>query len=129
MTKYVIDAYAWIEYFNATKLGEKVKEIIEDKNNEIYTNPITLSELASSFERNNASFNEEKAILFSLSTIFQLETSFFEEAGKLHAQLKRVRKHMSMADVFVYYTAKKITAKVVTGDEDFRGLKEVIMLK
>jgi len=58
-----------------------------------------------------------------------LEISFFEEAGKLHAQFKKIRKHISMADVFVYYTAKKINGKVVTGDEDFQGLKEVIMIK
>lgn len=129
MTRYIIDAYAWIEYFNATKQGEKVKEIIEDKDNEIYTNPITLSELASSFERNNSSFSEEKEILLTLSKIMALDIAFFEDTGKLHAQMKKQRKHMSMADVFVYASAKKLNGKVLTGDEDFRGLKEVVMIK
>ena len=94
MTRYIIDAYAWTEYFNATKQGEKVKEIIEDKDNEIYTNPITLSELASSFERNNSSFSEEKEILLTLSKIMALDIAFFEDTGKLHAQMKKQRKHI-----------------------------------
>jgi len=34
-----------------------------------------------------------------------------------------------MADIFVLLTARKLNAKVVTGDEDFRGLKEVVMIK
>ncbi len=31
MSKYVIDAYAWIEYFKASKYGENAKKYIESK--------------------------------------------------------------------------------------------------
>lgn len=129
MSNFVIDAYAWIEYFNGTNLGEKVKNIIEDKDNKIYTNIVTLAELSSSYQRNSLSFDEEKKTLVSLSKIFSLDVDFAEEVGKLHAELKKTRKHIGLADIFVLLTAKKINGKVVTGDEDFRGLKEVIMIK
>jgi hypothetical protein len=33
--KYVIDSYAWIEYFMETKTGEKVKPIIENTEEKI----------------------------------------------------------------------------------------------
>src|SRR3989344_9035572 len=129
MNKFVIDAYAWIEYFNGTKLGIKVKEILESPNNSIYTNAITISELVSSYKRNSRSFEEEKKILLSLSTIYEINLEFAEEAGKLHAGLKKERKHISMADIFALLSARKLNAKVVTGDENFRGLKDVYMLK
>jgi len=40
----VFDTYAWIEYFSATKKGEKVKEYLE--NSEIITPVIVLLELS-----------------------------------------------------------------------------------
>ncbi|MBI2672430.1 PIN domain-containing protein [Candidatus Woesearchaeota archaeon] len=129
MSNFVIDAYAWIEYFNGTKLGIKVKEILEDQNNLIYTNIITISELVSSYKRNSLSFEKEKNILLSTSAIYEINLDFAEEAGRLHAELKKERKNISMADIFVLLTARKLNAKVVTGDEDFKGLKEVVMIK
>ncbi|MFH1376700.1 MAG: PIN domain-containing protein [Candidatus Woesearchaeota archaeon] len=129
MNNFVIDAYAWIEYFNGTKLGQKVKEIIENADNVIYTNLITVAELVSSYTRNKLSFEEERKIILNLSNLYNLDFGFAEEAGELHVEIKKIRKHMGMADVFVLLTARKLNAKVVTGDEDFRGLKEVIMIK
>ena len=129
MNKYVIDAYAWVEYFEGSLLGEKVKEIIEHPSHNIYTNLITFAELASYFERKGFGFTDPKQIILSLSNVYPLDIMFVQEAGKLHAEIKKERKHMSLADVFVLHTARKLHAKVVTGDQDFKGLKEVMILK
>lgn len=129
MNNFVIDAYAWIEYFNGTKLGEKVREIVENPNNLICTNVITLAELSNSYKRNSLSFDKEKKTLLSLSKIYFINEDFAFECGVLRADIKKERKHISLADIFVLLTAKKLNAKVVTGDEDFRGLKEALMIK
>ena len=129
MNNFVIDAYSWIEYFNGTKLGENVKDIVEDKTNEIYTNIITIAEISRSYARNSLSFKEESKVLRSLSRIQNIDFDFAEEAGRLLINIKKEKKHMSLADIFVLLTARKLNAKVVTGDEDFRGLKEAIMIK
>ncbi|MBI5072248.1 PIN domain-containing protein [Candidatus Woesearchaeota archaeon] len=129
MAKFVIDAYAWVEYFNGTTLGEKVKKIIENPSHTIYTNIITIAELSSYFGKRGYSFEEPKKILLSLSTIYTPTVEFAEEVGALHATIKKERKHIGLADIFVLSTAKKLEAKVVTGDEDFRGLKEALMIK
>ena len=129
MNSFVIDAYAWIEYFNGTKQGEKVKNIIENPKNKIFTNAVTVAELASSYRRNKLNFDEEKRIILDLSKIYNINLEFAEEAGRLHANIKKERKKIGMADVFILLTAKKLKAKVVTCDEDFIGLKEVFMLK
>lgn len=128
MIVFVVDAYAWVEYFNGTKAGEKVREIIEKSNNIIYTNIITLAELSSSYARNSLPFEEERKSLLSLSSIYQIGVDFSIEAGELHAKMKKERKNISLADVFVLLTARKLGAKLVTGDEDFRGLKGVVMI-
>ena len=129
MNNYVIDAYAWIEYFNGTKSGERVKQIVENPRFKIYTNVLTVAELTSSYYKNNLSFEEEKKTLQMLSQIYPFDFTFAEEAGKLHAETKKKRKHISLADIFVLLTAQRLGAQLVTGDEDFRGLKEVFMIK
>ena len=129
MSGFVIDAYAWVEYFKGTEQGKKVKKLVEDAKNTIHTNIITLAELSSFFEKHGKDSSQEMDILLSLPSIHPLTIEFVQQAGKLHATIRKKRKHMGLADVFVLLTAQKLHAKVVTGDEDFRGLKEVIMIK
>lgn len=129
MNNLVIDAYSWIEYFQGTDSGKRVKELIENPNNANHTNIITVAELSSFFQRKGYDFNEAKKVILSLSRIFEINIDFAEEAGKLHAIIKKERKHIGLADIFVLLTAKKLNAKVITGDEDFRGLKDIILVK
>ena len=42
--KYVIDSYAWIEYFTGSELGEKVKSLIENSEEKL-TPTICLAEV------------------------------------------------------------------------------------
>jgi len=37
LNKYLLDSFAWIEYFEGSNQGEKVGKIISDPNNEIPT--------------------------------------------------------------------------------------------
>ena len=129
MNAFVIDAFAWVEYFNGTKIGEKVKEIVEDEKNKITSNVITIAELASYFSRHNKDFSEVKKIVLSLSSIYHIPIEFAEKVGKLHTTLRKERKHMGLDDIFVLLTARELQSKVITGDEDFRGLKEALMIK
>ncbi len=56
--------------------------------------------------------------------------TFTENAPRTSpAELRKERKHMGLADVHVLLTARKLKGKVVTGDEDFRGMKEAIIIK
>lgn len=129
MNKFVIDAYAWVEYFNGTIEGEKVRNIVENSNNSIYTNIVTIAELSSFFRRKKYNFQDAKRIILSLSYVYLINIDFADDSGKLHADTKKKIKHIGLADIFVLQTAKKLNAKVVTGDDDFRSLKDVIMIK
>ena len=129
MNKYIIDASAWVEYFEGSQIGEKVKNIVESTENSIYTNVITIAELSSFFKRKNRNFSEAKKSLLSLSVISELNTDFAEDAGVLYIELKKERTSISLVDSIVFLNGKKLNAKIVTKDEDFRGLKEVLLLR
>ena len=49
--KYIIDSYAWVEYLEGSKLGEKVREIINDKDKEIFSLNLTIAEIVSKKEK------------------------------------------------------------------------------
>ena len=46
------------------------------------------------------------------------------EAGLLHAEQKAERRNFSLADAFVLQLARKVGAKILTGDPDFQGIRE-----
>ena len=47
MPKYVLDSYAWIEYFLGSYKGEKVGKIVEAEENELFTPSIVVAEVTS----------------------------------------------------------------------------------
>ena len=51
---YVIDSYAWVEYFRGSKEGRIAKDCIE--NNNCATSSITIAELSEKYKRENKSF-------------------------------------------------------------------------
>ena len=44
-------------------------------------------------------------------------------------QVKKKIPNFSLCDAFVLQTAKSNDARVLTGDPDFRGIKEALMLR
>ena len=126
---FVIDASAWIEYFNGTDKGSKIKLIIESKSNKIFTNLITISELAIYFEKRSFDFIEPKKIIISFSQIYTPNFDFAEEAGKFTANIRRSNSKIGLADIYVFLTAQKLKGKLITCDNDFRKLKDVTIIE
>ncbi|MBS3174401.1 PIN domain-containing protein [Candidatus Woesearchaeota archaeon] len=54
---FIVDASAWVEYFDGSKPGELVRNIIENESNTIYTNVITIAELSNFFKRKDRYFS------------------------------------------------------------------------
>ena len=125
--KYVIDAHAWIEYFEGNKSGEKVRKIIENPKNEIITNILNLSEISSFFQRKGINSNQPIHIIFSISKIYNFDSEFSIGAGTLHGKIKKQIKNFGLIDAFILLTARKLNAKVLTGNFHFKGFKEAVM--
>lgn len=127
--KYVIDAYAWIEYLIGSKAGEKVKAIVENEKNEIFTSSLTIAELISKIKRERKNSDVVYSCIVTLSRIYPITAELSKLAGELHAQLRKRIKDFRLADSFVLATAKVLKAKIVSGDEHFKNLKNVIFIK
>jgi predicted nucleic acid-binding protein len=50
------------------------------------------------------------------------------EAGDLHARTRKTSPSFGLADSFVLQLARKVGARVLTGDPDFRGIKEADLI-
>ena len=128
--KYVIDSYAWIEYFMGTKTGEKVKPIIENTEEKI-TPTICLAEIyAKTLRAENDELAEKQRIFIKeKSALAPLDEITAVEAAMLTSKLKREIPGWELADSIVYATALIKKAEVVTGDEHFKKLKNVTFIK
>ena len=126
--KYVIDAYAWIEYFIESGKGKKVKGLVESQDNEIFTSVITIAEVSSIGVREKRDVELGNKSILGLSSIYFINLELAREAGILHAEIRKKIKDFGLADTFVLLTARKLGAKVITGDSHFKGFKEAILI-
>ena len=126
--KYVVDAHAWIEYFLGTDKGNEVKKILESEDNEIFSSIMTIAEVVSITKREKRDAEQKYMDMINLSKIYGINSIFAKEAGILHAETKKEIKDFGLADAFVLLTARKLEAKIVTGDPHFKGFKEAILI-
>jgi len=127
--KYVIDAYAWVEYLIGSRAGGKVKLVLEEENNEVYTCAVTVAEVVSKTAREGGNFQAAYDILVSNSQVVSVDEEVSKEAGVLHSEMRKSRRDFGLADAYVLAVAKRTGARVLTGDPHFRGVKEAVLLK
>ena len=131
---YVIDTYAWIEYFKASPMGEAAREYIEGEHS--VTPTIVISEISRKLTKDVAFGNEThegraKRLEFirATSRIVDLNFETAVEAGRINEGLKQEMNGWGLADSIVLCTAGILKGKVVTGDEHFRHLDNVVFVK
>ncbi|RLI27238.1 hypothetical protein DRO58_04625 [Candidatus Bathyarchaeota archaeon] len=126
--RYIIDAYAWIEYFIGSDAGKKVKEVLEDGSCEVYTCTVTVAEIVSKVAREGRNPEVAYDILLSNSNIIDADHELSKDAGILHAEVRKTVKDFGLADAYVLASARRLKAKILTGDPHFRGFKEAVSL-
>lgn len=129
MSKYIVDAWAWIEYFRGTQYGAKLNDLLEDPATDIYTCAITVAEIISKTARESRDIEAAYDMLLSNSQIIKLDEQNSKQAGLIHAKMRQISKDFGIADAFIVAAANKLEAKIVTGDPHFKGLKNAIMIK
>jgi predicted nucleic acid-binding protein len=132
--KYVIDAYAWIEYFRASEAGEVAKKYIES--DDAATPTIVVAEISRKLLREIELGNETREgrlkrleFMRAASRIVDLDFETAAEAGKIDLDMKKKVNGWGLSDSIVLCNARKAKGKVITGDEHFRGLEETIFIK
>ncbi len=125
--RYAIDSWAWIAYFDGAAAGRRVDDII--RSSETFTSAVTVAEVLSKAERQKKDTEMIFDFMASLSKIVDIDAYMAKDVGQLHAQIKKSSPNFSLADAFALQTAKHLDAKVLTGDPDFKGIKEAELLE
>lgn len=117
----LLDSWAWIEYFKGSKAGLKVKEYVEGQH-EVLISTINIAEVCCFLLREKqdvvfAEFMQQRSFVVPLTSDLAFEA----------AELK-VKHKMGLSDAIVLATGMEYGATIVTGDEDFKGMKNVILL-
>lgn len=123
----IIDASAWIEFFNGTERGKVVKEKVSVPS--CYTPITSLSELSNWAEREKKDINQIMEIVNKLSTILPLEMDISILAGQINFFRKQANDKWGIMDSFVLATAKIYKQEILTKDHDFKDLPEAKILE
>ena len=122
----MIDTSAWIEYAGGTKIGEKLKQIVEEK--EIASSIIAIAELADKSERKNGTFEKLLRFIQGRGAIVPLDVAICLKAAKIKNEQRKQREKFGLADALHFATALKEKAIFVTTDQDFHGLNQVLII-
>jgi predicted nucleic acid-binding protein len=128
--KYVIDSYAWIEYFMGTEAGEKSKPLIESSEEKITPTRCLAEVYAKTLKPDGQELAEkQRAFIKEKSALSSLDEATAVESAKIQTKLKKEIEGWGLADSIVYATALLKKAEVVTGDKHFKKLENVLFIK
>ncbi len=129
MSKYVVDAWAWVEYLVGSTFGAKLRDILDEDGSEVYTCAVTLGEVVSKVAREGRDVEAAYTMLLSNSQVVDVDEELSKQAGLLHCEMRKALKDFGLADAYVLATARKLKAKVLTGDVHFKGVKEAVLIR
>jgi len=126
---FVIDSYAWIEYFAGSEKGKSATKYIES--GESVTPTVVVAELSRKLLREALAGRETAEgrltrlqFVRSATTLLDLTEELATKAGEVDVERKRKVHDWGLADSVVLASARQLSAKVVTGDKHFRDLKD-----
>ncbi len=126
--KYIVDSWAWVEYLIGSGYGEQAKEIIENKENEIFTCILSIAEIMSMAKRENRDSDSAYNFIISLSKIYNINNELSKNAGLLHAETRKTIKDFGLVDAFILAISRELKAKILTGDKHFKNFKEAVLI-
>ena len=122
----LLDTSAWIEYFRASKKGEKIKLLLEQER--VYTSAISLAEISMWANKENLDLDPIIHNLKTISTIIPIEEELLLATGKVYCNLRKIKNKICLIDSLIYTTGIFHGLNIVTKDSDFEGLYNVEML-
>jgi predicted nucleic acid-binding protein len=127
--KFVLDTYALVEYATGTEMGRVVKEALD--HGQCITPSIVIAELASKYCRENRQQEWDPMLKFlkAKTRVLPLDASLASKSGIQKANLRKRVKDISLVDSIAYQVAIDSGASLVSGDEHFETIPDVIHLK
>ncbi len=126
---FILDSYAWIEYFIGSKKGEIVRNLILDEKNQFFTIDCCLAEIMGWALVNNKDFDVLFKIIRTSSVIIHAMEHDWIEAGKEKFEQRKTQHDFGLMDAMILTKQKKFSCKIISGDKHFKNIKNVVFLE
>ena len=123
-SRYFLDSSAWLSYFFAE--NEELKGII-DSGSVLFTSVISLFEIKRKLIKEKIDMNKIHSILSYIkekSIIVRIEQDVCEKAAEIS-----IKEKLHTTDSLIYTSSVFNNCIFVTGDQDFKNIKEVLLIK
>ena len=120
----LVDSWAWIEYWSGGPHADQAGLHIEGEE-EAIVSTINLAEIYHwvLLHYDEKMAEEKVSTVRKRCFIIPVEEEIVIEAAKIKHKTKK-----ALADSIILATAKQVKAKILTGDADFKGLKDIIYI-
>jgi predicted nucleic acid-binding protein len=125
---YIIDSYAWVEYFIGSVKGEVLKKLFSKESNEFLTLECCLAEIQGWALRNNKDFNELFKVIRANSDIFSVSEMDWIEAGKERFEQRKRQRDFGLIDACILVKRNEKNCQIISGDKHFKGMKKVVFM-
>jgi len=115
------DSYAWIAYFGGK--SSEVEDLVKG-DAMVYTPSIALTEIKHKYLREGHKPDKRLDFIASRSIIADITGEIALKAADL-----KIKKKLYTIDALIYSTSIVHEAKLVSGDEHFKGFDDVIFIK
>ncbi len=126
---YIIDSYAWVEYFMGSQKGEVLKKLFLDEKNRFAAVECCLAEIQGWALNNKQDFNTLFKIIRANSTILPLTEHDWINAGKERFEHRKTQKDFGLIDAVILVKQMEFNSFIVTGDKHFKGKKNIVFLE
>lgn len=125
---YIVDTYAWIEYFIGSKKGEILRKLLLDGKNQFLTVECCLAEIMGWTLINNQDFDKLFKVIRGNSRIIQLTEHDWIDSGKERFGQRKLQKDFGLIDAAILVKQKEFNCKLVSGDKHFKNLEKVVFI-
>ena len=127
--QYILDTYAWIEYFIGSKKGAIVRNILENPYNRFTTLHSSVAELHEWCLKEGRDFEKLFGIIRVSSSIEPITLENWIEATSIKYEMRKKIKDFGLIDAIILAKQKEFKCRIITGDKHFEKLKNVEFLK
>lgn len=125
---YIIDSYAWVEYFLGSQKGEALKKLFLDEKNHFAIVECCLAEIQGWALKNKQDFDSLFRVIRANSTVLPLTEHDWIDAGKERFEQRKTQKDFGLIDAIILIKQQELHSFLVTGDKHFKGKKDVVFL-
>ena len=125
---YIIDSYAWVEYFLGSKKGEILKILFLDAENRFLTVECCLAEIKGWALKNNQDFEKVFKVIRANSSIVKIEEKDWILAAEHRFEQRKTQPDFGLIDAMLLTKQEELQCNIISGYKHFKTVKKVVFL-